>query len=440
LAVIRCPQCGRAADGIDCLACGYTWPSAASRPPSVDFGNPATDLSALQNPAPIPGGHEAPVAGHSNPFGVSVPSQGAPDPVSGVARLPAGGVPPRPADVTLDGSVPAAHRPSTTQPTPAPSFPAPGAPAPVAARAPHRPPSPPGVPTPPQSPAVPASSAAAASGLPEGVDQAARELAAALDGNTDDVVRPRTGSSLSGRVLALLPFPQDSGAERFLRTRWAIVAAALTPFLLVLAVGAPVMFSGGDPFMSRIDGGQASAVIEELLARSSAARTPRESLLLGHAYARTGETAVALRHYADAGRRSGGDKRALDYIFLALDHAHADRAARTLSEWRGNDVVERLQDACSSPSWHLRHNAKKVLKARNQATNEVLERVAILDITSAELCDDRRAALLVLETIGAGGDAIDAIEAMWDEKFTLSQNHCMRQLEYERVLKKVKER
>jgi hypothetical protein len=125
---------------------------------------------------------------------------------------------------------------------------------------------------------------------------------------------------------------------------------------------------------------------------------------------------------------------------LALDHAYADRPARALTDWRGNDVEERLKEQAGSPSWHLRHNALSVLRARRQASNDVVERVAILDVINAELCDDRRAALLVLETIGEGGDAIDAIEAMWDEKFTLSQNHCISPVAVERVLKKVKDR
>lgn len=386
MAVIRCPQCGRTADGVECLACGYVWgasPAAAggAAPGAVDMGdlgNPATNLA------------EAAIAGHSDPFGTPAAA-----PAPAPARAPA---------------------------------PAPAAPAPRAAPAqPHRPPSPTAVPTPPTNPAyLPASSASPGPTADNG----------ALDEPSHEDFAPPPSTTVAGRVLDALPFSPDSPPERFLRTPWAFLAAGVSSFLLVVLCGAAVILATDDPEIRRIDSGQYDDVIREILQRPSGSRTSRESLLLGHAFALKGQTDVALRHYADAGKKGGADERALEYVLLAMNHPFAKQPIAALVDWKSDLVTERLRALTEHKDRIMRHNALKVLEERGEADNDVVERVAILDVSTAPMCEDRRAGLYTLDAIGSSGEAVDAIDKMQHD-FSPKQNICMRPLEIERVRKKV---
>ena len=246
-------------------------------------------------------------------------------------------------------------------------------------------------------------------------------------------------TSWAGRILAALPFPPESPPERFLRTPWSFVAAVTGSFSFMVFCGALMLFVTDDPEIRRIDSGRGDEVIKQVLQGGSASRTPRDSLLLGHAFARKGQTAAALRHYADAGHGGGADERALDYVLLALDHPFAGAPMDALRSWTGGDVKDRLIELCEAKSWLLRHNALSVLEKRDEANNEVIEMVAILDVSTADMCDDRRDGLHRLETVGAGSDALDAISAM-EDNFSLTQNHCMLPTEIERVFKAVESR
>lgn len=50
MALVRCPNCGRVADGKSCFACGYDWPAAGAAPAAVT--KPPTPSSSFKVPSP----------------------------------------------------------------------------------------------------------------------------------------------------------------------------------------------------------------------------------------------------------------------------------------------------------------------------------------------------------------------------------------------------
>ena len=65
--MVRCPQCGRVADGVNCFACGYEWPkgapAAAAPPPAAPARAPTQPptTNPFARPATSPG-FQSPVA------------------------------------------------------------------------------------------------------------------------------------------------------------------------------------------------------------------------------------------------------------------------------------------------------------------------------------------------------------------------------------------
>lgn len=362
MSVLRCPQCGRTADGVECFACGHAWP----RPQPVEVARPPSPAPArVPTPAAAPAAKgpplEGPVPSHSNPFGVPLQQARAAAPVE---------------------PVPAPARPAAARPRPVPS-----------------------------PPAIPA---------------------AGSWGNVDEhvVTAPLERQPASVAAWVVRTVPTGSLFERLLRSPLGFVLSGGLSFLVVVGFGSLFLLGSDDPVLRRIDSGKAGSVIEELLAVPVVERTPRQYLLLGHAYARNGATPQALDAYREAAKRGGADRRALDYTLLALDHPLAKQPIEVLKEWQSEDVSKRLVQLTDDEGWHLRHNALKVLQARKETTAAIVERVAILDVAFGPDCDRRREGLHRLESLGEGDDAKDAIESLRDN---YKENFCIPLTELDRA-------
>lgn len=207
-----------------------------------------------------------------------------------------------------------------------------------------------------------------------------------------------------------------------LASRWGLPLAALAPFLVVGGLTLSLLGAEQDPMLRRIDGGKAGSVIEELLAVPMSARTPRQYLLLGHAYARNGATAQAIDAYQEAGDQGAADERALTYVLAALDHPFAQQPMEALEEWKSSLLPERLERLTRAESWHLRHNALKVLEARREASPEILAESAIVDVWKGPDCDRRRQGLGRLRQWGRGDDALDAVRGLRER---YEENYCI---------------
>ncbi|MFZ9889416.1 MAG: hypothetical protein ACO3JL_18125 [Myxococcota bacterium] len=209
---------------------------------------------------------------------------------------------------------------------------------------------------------------------------------------------------------------------RALATRFGLLLAAGVPFVLVCAVTV-VLFGGErDPMLRRIDGGKAGSVVKELLMVPMAERTPRQYLLLGHAYARVGATTQAIDAYRVAGERGGADDRALSYVLAALDHPFAQQPMEALGPWKSSLLPDRLVRLTQEESWHLRHNALKVLEARQEASLDILTASAIVDVQKGPDCDRRRQGLSQLRKFGRGEEALDAVRSLrerYEENFCI---------------------
>lgn len=250
---------------------------------------------------------------------------------------------------------------------------------------------------------------------------------------TSPVGRP--ARSFSSWVVATVP---PGGAfERFLRSPFAFLLAGGLSFVVVLGFGSLLLLGGDDPVLRGIDSGKAGSVIEDILAVPVTQRTPRQYLLLGHAYARSGATPQALEAYREAAKRGGADQRALDYTLAALDHPLAKLPLDVLADWRSEDVKRRLVELTEAEAWHLRHNALKVLQEREETTGAIAERVAINDVLHGPDCDRRRAGLHRLESLGKGAEALEAIQSLRDN---YKENFCIPLTELDRAQISVEKR
>lgn len=258
---------------------------------------------------------------------------------------------------------------------------------------------------------------------------------AAEAGSEDTSASAPASGGLASRIVAAVP--PGSPVERFLRSPLAFVAAGGASFVLVLGFGSLLLFGGADPELARIDSGKAGAVIEEIHALPAAARTPRQHLLLGHAYARNGATQQALDAYREAAKQGGADRRALDYTLAALDHPFAQHPVEVLVTWRSEDVRERLVELTAAEGWHLRHNALKTLQERGEATPALSEKVAIVDVRHGPDCDRRREGLTRLEALGKGKAALEAIQSLRDN---YKENFCIPLTELDRAQLSVEKR
>lgn len=215
---------------------------------------------------------------------------------------------------------------------------------------------------------------------------------------------------------------REGALRHVLASRWGLPLAALVPFLLVGGLTMSVLGAGQDPMLRRIDGGKAGSVIEELLAVPLSVRAPRQYLWLGHAYARNGATAQAIDAYREAGKRGAADERALAYVLAALDHPFAQQPMEALGEWKSSLLPERLEPLTRAESWHLRHNALKVLEARREISPELLEESAVVDVWKGPDCDRRREGLGRLRKWGRSEDALDAVRSLRER---YEENYCI---------------
>jgi hypothetical protein len=119
--MMRCPQCGRVADGKMCFACGYEWPAGGAQAPSV----PRTATPQVPPASPAPVAPSAPPT--ASP--AAIPPAGA-RPASGSSAAivaPPSARPAPPSPTSAPGSSPAIVSPLAAGPAPSP-FAGPAAP------------------------------------------------------------------------------------------------------------------------------------------------------------------------------------------------------------------------------------------------------------------------------------------------------------------------
>jgi hypothetical protein len=162
MAMVRCPQCGRVADGTLCFACGYTWPAAEGGAPPAPSPPLAPPIGAMPTPMPQKGPPLAPTPMARAP--TPMPATREPAPITGLSRpFPAApgpgaaapSVPPNPfAAATTNPFTQAASTggPNPFRPSPSHAGPPPSGFNPFADAAPPPSPSPAQPPGPPRTP------------------------------------------------------------------------------------------------------------------------------------------------------------------------------------------------------------------------------------------------------------------------------------------------
>jgi hypothetical protein len=205
--------------------------------------------------------------------------------------------------------------------------------------------------------------------------------------------------------------PHVARAEAFVAPRpWVL----LIPVALVVA--AIVALSGDGAVtlasaLSRIDDGDAAAVLAAVDKKPPRERTGEEHLARGHALVALDRLDDAMEAYRSAVEKGFGDARALDVVLGRLDRDEPDRALDILVAWPDASVKDRLVVLTKHESWNVRHHAVTALEEREEAFAIDLEAVAMLDLAKGPECRDRRQGLALLKRAGQSQKALDAIKA-----------------------------
>lgn len=363
MSLARCPQCGRALNTAECFACGYV--DAKKQNPFGTKGQAKREVTTKD------------ASQNSNPFGAPVkagPKATAPKPITGV------------------------HQPLAQQANTMPAEPSAPRRAPM-----HK----------------HEASREVVRGRP--VSEVVKQTQDIHDEKTLQIDKHRQQVSreqVSDEATALISrpqLPQDPRSQNtrpqnafsaFVRSPWVFVAIPTLAFLFFFSFSAFLFFRGGDDVLNAInasdDGARKAAKRLAALKKPS----PREELLLGHAYAQLGKPRKALASYQRSFKRRASDERAIEYTLNALDNPTnlSTPVREALGALRDESLSERLIEKCESKTVNVRHNALNVLLLRgidDEQARELRVKVALHDLASSlPSCAPYKEAGTVLKTYG----------------------------------------
>ena len=250
--------------------------------------------------------------------------------------------------------------------------------------------------------------------VPDGIKSAAPFGNRALERVPDTTAAALMAQAASNvgeqmQKLAEVVAPKSGGLGRGKRA----LAAGLS---LVVAIGAVValVLLGGEHDISRIDDGEAEAVLKEKSAIKRKDRTGTDERIRGHALYATGETKDAFKAYARALELDSVDDRMKAAAFAKLHEQYPHGAVELLEDWPDPAIERELRDLLDE-DWWARHHALRALEKREVATEEDHQAVGLRDL-SGDSCQQRKHGLRILKRHGQGDDVLDAIRALHDDK------------------------
>jgi len=222
---------------------------------------------------------------------------------------------------------------------------------------------------------------------------------------------------LTRPVAAPPPHPSStSSLPATLQKLWASPVAFgaifVVGFFIAFVIGAVALWGGAD-VESLLASGQADAALAALEAKGRL--TPEEMLLQGHAFHQKGNRDAMLRAYQGAVAGKAVDARALENTFDALGNDKvASLAVKTLEDWPGDDVNDRLVALAADGTAHRRHAAFESLRTRPSSTpNQRLLaaiKVAVTDVNS-EVCEDKAAGIAAIAELVERPEAAPMLKA-----------------------------
>lgn len=219
-----------------------------------------------------------------------------------------------------------------------------------------------------------------------------------------DVARVRMETGLKAFVSQLMKLERpDVDVAALARRTWPIGAGL---FVVALTVALFALLS--DRRIARIDDGEAEAVLAEIDAIPSEARTAKDNLARGHAYFAVDKTKSAIKSYERAVEQGEVDDRALTNTVSLLDRKEASNARELLVLWPDDDVDDVLEDLLTG-DWYPRHHALYVLEQRNAVDDDTVTDIGIRDL-GTDSCDERKYGVGLLKKRGVGKRAIAALE------------------------------
>ena len=177
----------------------------------------------------------------------------------------------------------------------------------------------------------------------------------------------------------------------------AFGAVFVCGFLLAFSVGALVLW-GDDDIESLLKNGQADAALAILEGKKQL--LPQELLWKGHALHQKGNRDGMLKAYQGAVAARATDERALQNSLDALGTDKvASLAVKTLEDWPGDDIDERLLALTTDNNTRRRHSALEALNVRSSAGANLrlmgAVKVAVTDLR-AEVCEQKQAGLVAV--------------------------------------------
>jgi tetratricopeptide (TPR) repeat protein len=196
-------------------------------------------------------------------------------------------------------------------------------------------------------------------------------------------------------------------------------------FGLFFGITLALLLVGGesdDERLSKIKGGQAHSVLNDIEKIPPEKMTGIDHLYRGHALYKTLRPKKAMEAYKKALNRGASDAFALENLVLMLKNPDFPMARELLTDWPNKDVEKRLDEVLDHREFDYRHSALRVLDSRDSATVLHRERVALRDLLDSEKCEQRRLGLTALEQVGKGEEVLAAVQAA---KARMPDNLCM---------------
>ena len=197
----------------------------------------------------------------------------------------------------------------------------------------------------------------------------------------------------------------------------ALLAGALGSVIALLALLLALVSGGGRgpsyaQALAAIARGHADEVAEELSALSPVERSAEQELALGHALAVHGDDDAALATYHEAVPAGVTDPWLQGWLLSRLDASQPDEELDLLVLWPEDDIEDALAPLSLSVSPLVRQNAVGVLAERSALARVDLEAMALLDLSDARACGQRRQALYLLRFAGKSPASLSAVGAV----------------------------
>ncbi len=248
-----------------------------------------------------------------------------------------------------------------------------------------------------------------------------------IEGPEDLAQRAASTRKFTGTIVT-----KPSTLLRLWRSPTAFGAVFVAGFALAFGMGALVLWGQAD-----IEGMLAKGQVDAALTLLESKKQPtlHDAVWKGHALFLKGNRDGMLKSYQAAG--TARDERALQNTLDALGvDKVASLAVKTLEDWPGADIDERLMSLTSDGSLRRRHAALEALNVRPSAGANLrltgAVRVAVADLR-ADVCEAKQAGLVAIAAFVVRPEAAPLLKAAgaWkalyeqDSDVVFAQHRCL---------------